>query len=525
MAMPAEIELKLALGSAALERLPELLQDPALRAVKRGRARRSRLVSTYFDTPDFRLAGAGIALRLRRVGTRWLQTVKGPPLAAAGAGLHARHEFEAPVARAALDPEQLARTPWAKPLLKARRKGELAPRFTTDFERTTVPLAFADGTAASFAVDIGAIRAKGRKAAPIAEIEIELEDGDPARLFELGLALAERWPVTIGVANKAQRGVALVQGRPDGWDKPVRSADAMLSRDADAAAALAAIVRECVRQIAGNAAGLLADDDPEWVHQMRVGTRRLRSCFALIAPCVPPHRLDPLLVATRALADALGAARDWDVFATQTLPPLLAELGRNAAAAPGLRRLRARIATRRRTARGCARDAVRSPAFSRLLLAAEALAATPRLDAPMPAAGAGPLDAPARSFAAQLLARRQHKLERRGQALAHSTPEERHAARIAAKKIRYAAEFFAPLFSRKRTRDYLKTLSRLQDVLGLYNDAATGARLAVGLAGTQDAIVAGAVQGWVAAQAAALEPALVAAWERFRAAPRFWEHC
>jgi len=186
--------------------------------------------------------------------------------------------------------------------------------------------------------------------------------------------------------------------------------------------------------------------------------------------------------------------------------------------------LRARVAPRRRAARVLAREAVRAPWFTHLLLAAGGLAATARLGAAPPADGADPLGAPARSFAARLLDRRQRKLERRGRALARSTPEERHALRIAAKKMRYAADFFAPLFSRRRARLYLDALARLQKVLGRYNDAATAARLAPELAGRADATAAGAVQGWVAAQAAALEPELAAAWDRYRAAPRFWVH-
>ncbi|NDP43427.1 MAG: CYTH domain-containing protein, partial [Aromatoleum sp.] len=58
--MPAEIELKLALDYAAISRLPALLRDPALTAVKRGRGRTTHLVSTYFDTADLRLAREGV---------------------------------------------------------------------------------------------------------------------------------------------------------------------------------------------------------------------------------------------------------------------------------------------------------------------------------------------------------------------------------------------------------------------------------------------------------------------------------
>lgn len=522
--MAAEIELKLALDPAAVPRLSRLLSHPALAAVKRSRMRTSHLVSTYFDTADFRLAEEGIALRLRRDGARWRQAVKGPPLATAGAGLHARSEFETPVAGASLDADALAATPWRKLLAKLHRRGALHPQFTTDFERRTVPLEFADGTFAEFAVDVGTIRAAGRRPLPIAEIEIEIGAGDPVRLFELGLAIAADWPLTIAVANKAERGVALVRSGRDVGDRPARSKAAMLARDTDAAEALATIARGCLDQIAANAAGLAtdADADPEWIHQMRIGTRRLRSCLALAAPHVPARRLDPLLADVKALASTLGTARDWDVFATETLPPLAAWFARDAATASGLARMQARLKRQRSAARDVARDAVSSPHFTRTLLAVGALAATARLGAAAPARGADPLALPARAFAAALLDRRHRKLLRGGNALAHGTPEERHALRIAAKKMRYAAEFFAPLFPAGRARSYLKLLARLQDALGRLNDAAAAARLATGLAGPADGAAAGAVHGWVAARAAALEPELVAAWSKFAAAPRFW---
>jgi len=520
--MPAEIELKLALDRAAVARLPKLLRDPALAAVKRGRGRTRHLVSTYFDTADFRLARSGVALRMRRDGARWLQAVKGPPLGAAGAGLQARTEFEVPVGGPSLDPAQLAATPWRKLLLKAHRKDELQAQFTTDFERREIPLVFSDGTFASLAIDVGSIRAPGRRHAPIAEIEIELEAGDPVRLFEFGQTLATRWPLTVTVVNKAERGFALVRGRRDDWHRPVHAGAVVLSRDSDAAQALASIARECLRQIAANAAGLLADDDPEWVHQMRIGTRRLRSCFALAAPYVSAHQLDPMIAQARTLAATLGTARDWDVFAQETLPPLTAWFARDDATAPGLKRLRSRAEPLRRAALRAARDAVRSPRFTALLLSAGALAATPRLGAARSADGADPLALPARSFAGDLLARRQRTLERRGDALARGTPEERHVVRVAAKKMRYAAEFFAPLFPKRRAKVYLKALARLQDALGHLNDATTAARLATELAGGGDPVAAGAVQGWVAAQAAALETEITAAWSKFTAAQSFW---
>src|SRR4051812_33143980 len=158
--VPTETEIKLAFAPAAGKRLTrDLMLHPAVREAKRGRTRTARVVSTYYDTPDGRLAAAGIALRVRNDGGRWLQTVKGPPLTGSGGALSARAEFEWPLAAKRLDGARLATTPWRKVLGKAYARGDLAPRFTTDFMRSTVPLAFADGTTAKLCIDQGTIRA------------------------------------------------------------------------------------------------------------------------------------------------------------------------------------------------------------------------------------------------------------------------------------------------------------------------------------------------------------------------------
>src|SRR5882724_6401467 len=137
----AEMELKLKLPRAAIA---SLVRHPALAACKRGRARRRRLVSTYFDTGDLRLATAGIGLRLRRDGRKWIQTVKGPQDARSGGALAARPEYEWPLggARAmpAIDTTRLATTPWRRKLLKAARH-DLRPLFATDVTRTEMTLA------------------------------------------------------------------------------------------------------------------------------------------------------------------------------------------------------------------------------------------------------------------------------------------------------------------------------------------------------------------------------------------------
>ena len=112
--------------------------------------------------------------------------------------------------------------------------------------------------------------------------------------------------------------------------------------------------------------------------------------------------------------------------------------------------------------------------------------------------------------------------KRRGILLRMAEAEERHAVRIAAKKLRYAAEFFASLFPRKRSRTYLKTLAGLQDVLGQFNDGTIALRLASSVERPGRDAAVGIVHGWIAGQASAREPKLARVQRRFEKARHFW---
>ncbi len=505
----------------APDAVPALVAHPALLAVKRGPARTRKVVTLYLDTDGAMLAEAGIALRLRRDDRRWLQSIKGAAGISAG-GMSTRPEFEWPVRGPKPDPLRFAATPYRRVLGRAERKG-LAPRFATEIARTTIPLAFADSTMAHLAIDRGIVRtADGGLPvqAPICEIELELEAGDPLRLFELAQALAADVPFAFEPASKAARGSAL---RAPVVAAPVRASDPELSAAMPAGAAFATIILACVAQIEGNARGLLASDDPEWIHQMRIGVRRLRACLSLARNAFAAARVEPLRAELRWLAQALGAARDLDVFTATTLPQLRqsARAGSGHDLDDALASLETTAQARRVEARAHARAAVASPRFVRLVLAAAALAAAPAADRDDSRAHPSRLRRPAKAMAKRLQKRRHADLLALGHDLAHAAPEARHAARLAAKKLRYATEFFAPLFGRKRTRDYQKALAALQEELGAWNDAAVAARLASELAGAQSPAAA-AFAGWAAARSNERASALADAWSRFVDARPFW---
>ena len=514
---PHEIELKLRIPAAAAERV---LRHPAVLGSKRARARTTRLSSVYFDTPDRRLAGAGVALRLRQAGRDWLQTVKGPATAGSGGGLNERIECEWRLSRASrrprLDLQGLSSTPFARTLEKATRHAPLAPLFVTRVERTTLPLRFADGTTALLCLDRGVVHAgeragRGVAREPIVEVELELQSGDATRLFDLALALCDDLPIAVETRSKAERGYDLVAPRRA---NAVHAEKVAVPARATAAEAMAAILRSCLRQVEANGEGVRTRRDPEWVHQMRVGARRLRSALALLRRALPAEALQPLESELRWLAKVLGRMRDLDVFASDTLATIASAAQR--VDAGGLDAPIEVLGNRTRTlsadARRDARQAIDSPRFARLLLAVGRLAGAPLLDAQV-------LQQPATIFAVECLRRCHRKLERAGLGL-DGTPEQRHALRIEAKKMRYATEFFAPLFPGKRVRAYGKALATLQRVLGSLNDAAVATTLATELA--PDSPSAAMVGGWAGAQADAQTKPMASAWRAFTRAQPFW---
>ncbi len=506
--MAEEVELKL---TASADVLAAVRAHPAVAAVARGRARTTRMVTTYYDTPGRDLAAAGVALRLRRAGGRWLQTVKGD--GGAAAGLHRRTEFEWRLAAPRLDAEKLARTPWHK--LFARNGGAYRRVFATDVCRSLQPLAFADGTRATLCLDVGEIRA-GRRRAAVSEIEVELEAGDPSWLFELASALAADLPVRVTHASKAERGYALATQEPP---VPRRARDVALAPDSTPQAALAAIATECIAQVGINAAGMLSAPDPEYLHQLRVGWRRVRSLLKLAALVAPAESVAPLEQELRWLGSVLGPARDCDVFALETLPKVAAEFRGER----GIARLRARVAARRRRLSGLARDAAATPRFQQLLLAAGAFFA---------ALSRAPADvstpALARDWIRPVVEARHRKLRKRAKHVHRIGAAERHRARVVAKKLRYAAEFFAPLFPGKRAEAYVAALSRLQSVLGRLNDLEVATKLTDELAPREGvdagaAHASGVVRGWLAACVAPELKRLRDAQRAFRKCAPFWQ--
>ena len=507
-----EIELKLVTDPAHLR---ALLNAPVILAHARNKGRVRHLTTVYCDTPEGALEQAGIAFRIRQCGNRFIIGVK--RACPDGSSPLQRDEWEAPAEGDAPDPSPVL------PLVPADvqallTSGPLQPVFTTRLRRHTLRLSLAGGVV-EVAFDQGLVQAKNR-ATPISEIEIELKAGSPAAVYDVASHLAELAPLRPSVRSKAERGFALA------FDRPLpghREARAELSGEFSLDDALLAILRSIVAHLLANQAAAEDGRDPEGVHQMRVGLRRLRAVLTLIRRFAPSAVLDSLRADARWLATALGDARNWDVFLLDLLPVV----AHGCSAIEGFGALEAAVRTHRASVYEKTHEALSAPRAGRfhILLGAWIEQRGWRVGAAPEALAM--LTAPALAFAGPVLARRQRKVLKRGRHFRHLAPHERHRVRIAVKRLRYSTDFFLSLGgASKSSRRYLHHLSELQELLGSYNDMAATPDRAAELAGyalspsAQTAL--GAVIGWQAHGLVRIEPDLRAAWHAFRHAATPW---
>ncbi len=488
--MAIETELKLALPAGAASRLKERAGEMS------GSNHRQDLYSLYFDTPGFELYRRGIALRLRRVGYHWVQTLKAE---AAGAGLMAqRPEWEIQVTGNTVDlgvlPEE------ARALLAGISADRLAPAFLSEFKRTVWMVDSEDGRV-ELALDQGHLVA-GEQRQPLSEIELELKAGAPAALFTLARQLAAAVPMHVEPRSKAMRGYALAGAFEP---TPCKAVAVDIHPGMAAGEAWQRMLEAALGQFTANLPGYLESEDPEYLHQMRVAIRRLRTVLAE-APRIG-LAMPAWAAAADALMDILSPARDWDVFCELTLPAVQEGL-----AAPDALAGLARAAARQRAgARRRVRAALLAPDTLAWLLAASE-------DLVSPPATAVTVDA----WASHALDCRFKTLRQRGKGFARLDGGGRHRLRIAVKKMRYTLEAFAPLHGR-RARDLLADLARMQDVLGAANDIVVAHRLLDTPAMSRPhARAVGLVEGWLACLASQAPDPLRDLIRGLRATRPFW---
>jgi len=287
---------------------------------------------------------------------------------------------------------------------------------------------------------------------------------------------------------------------PSKWSKPA------LGARATAGEAFVANMRAALEQVAANAAGAAAGRNPEYLHQLRVGVRRLRSTLRAFRELLRRKRADRIEAPWRAMMQTLGEARDWDVF-QHSLEA--GDLGQQAR--------RHQLEAQRR-----ARALVHSAGFDSA--SRRTFAWTQSHPWRRTADPAEPLA----DFARRALEHLHESLRKSVRGIEWRDAQRRHRVRIRVKRMRYGCDFFASAFPHRAARAFLESLRTLQDILGEMNDIEVQRGLLRKLVPGGSAIALLEVEWAVRERLASRERALIAelgpAWGEFESRRLFWRH-
>ncbi len=213
-----------------------------------------------------------------------------------------------------------------------RRRGRWLGADGIEVELTLDDIVFAPAAASSDTIRAVASR--------VCELRLAVADPDDpddpdARaaalraLFNAARELSGAWPASLSPISVLDRACAV--DAPDANGAPAKAQSVDLSNTRTQRAAFFALGCSVTGQWLGNEAGVRDTAEPEYVHQMRVALRRLRTLARLFPRYADAAWKDAFSGDIRWLAGMLGAVRDWDVCVTSTLPALAAADGDEAA--------------------------------------------------------------------------------------------------------------------------------------------------------------------------------------------------
>jgi triphosphatase len=491
--MHKELELRIALSRGDVQRLRSALPLDDLGRLPAN----SKLTTVYFDTRQHDLHARGLSLRLRRSNGRWLQTAK-----ADARGASPSTHCECSVTGGRPDLAKIGDDRIKRAIRDAAKGDTLHPVFEAVIQPAKRP-----GTAAA-----------GKGEAPRGD---DAAEGNSWGGAELAVR-AERAEGLLLAAETllAGREIRLPNRTLSALDKwqastaPEKAQPARITRHDTCAEAFTSILASAMRQILVNRRAVLSNDDPEGAHQLRIGLTRLRSALRSLRPLVHRGSLRAFEQAAREVAQCVGTLRDADVLISAIEAPVEAV----ASDKTGFDALHHALVRHQQAKRDEVRRALRGHAWAKLQLY---LALWPRTLQD----GCG-RDRPIARHARTMLRRAWRKPAKLGRQLDRLDAEHRHEMRKALKRLRYQAEFFAPLFKARDTHAFVQQLKALQDMFGYLNDA----RMAPRLLEVQQQLHAGEGAARAACYALGRHDAEAAhvwhgadkLWKQLRRSRRFW---
>lgn len=512
-----EIELKILLDEAQERRLRA---SPVLKSNAVSAARTQTLTSRYFDTSDDVLRSEGIALRLRKAGRQWVQTVKRMthPMSA---GLSQPLEDECLLPNGTLNLSLIQDDDLREDVIGYARDG-LHVVAETEFRRTSRQVRSPAGGVVEVAIDKGVLRSDGQEQAFI-EAELELIEGHAGDLYALAGLLFQTGPVRFSSSSKSERALAL-SGKVHAPPVPRKAMRVALAADVSVEAAAIEILSEGLSHYLPNLPLLLETDDLGGPHQVRVALRRLRSATSAFRSALGRDALAQWSAQAKIIATVAGRLRDLDVLGTE----LIAPFARNHPHEAGFAALADAVAARRYAVQIEVRDALSGPdATSFGFEMARFITTRGWLD-PADHQQSIRLAAPAKPFARKTLNKRWRAVKDYGDRIDGLSIDERHELRKELKKLRYLIDAFRSLFPSEQVDEFMRLIKKLQTAFGALNDSAMAEDIltapnAPGADDPQAARAAGRLIGHLLAEADHKWPDAIAGWRRLSAFGPFWK--
>lgn len=415
--------------------------------------KRRRVHQTRFDTPEYKLAGLGLTVDETRILRKTTLTVRD----AAEAG----HEWSAPTTPGSFDFATLIDTPDIAEQL-TQEAGTLIPLYTIDASQRSwsvqirsaqVDVILEDGILATGANE-------SQRSTRLCELELRLNHGQKAALYGVARLLSRQLRLHPIRESLPQRALTFRNGDSP---RPVKAKRIKIDPKSSVISVFKHLAWQCLDQLQANEDGVFSPANVEFIHQARVALRRLRTALRLFNTELPPGFSDKWSQAWRDVGEQLGNARNWDVFCSEMLPAIAADLGEH----PDIQHLREFAQQKRDIAHAETQQWLRGRRYSLTMIAfCEAILILPDHQ-----------EVRISNFADKALKRR-HKRFCRGAAIAHTlNGDERHEVRIDLKKLRYTLDFFESLYPQKQLQSFLGALAETQELLGHMNDLVTGEML------------------------------------------------
>jgi triphosphatase len=331
---------------------------------------------------------------------------------------------------------------------------------------------------------------------PVARVEIE---GDLIAALSFAKLIGRDAAVTPSLRSLPHEALKLAEATLPGR-VPVE-----LDSTMSPATAFETLARDRVSTLLLHLGGIEQGSGEENVHQARVTLRRLRALLFAFRPLLGETE-EALKLALGGLKEALGPARDWDVFLAETVGPLAYGLP---AEDPAIAWLRQTAEQRRREAYAAllqwlAGDAFRQLAWDLVAVtlgegwkgeaeaevppdlvaeptlaeAIDAAVSEPEAETPPPSAPSEPASQTIDSYARHLIHRRWKKIACPVSDVMALSDADLHKLRIKCKKLRYQTEMFSDVLPSREARKLVNRLSQLQESMGKHNDGIVAAGLA-----------------------------------------------